>query len=57
VAVNGTVSDYVTKVPFHTSARNWSIPENLDRAEQYRLLSREIDDLVRLLAGSDPSKA
>jgi len=56
VAVNGKVSDYVKKVPFHTSARNWSIPEDVDRAEQYRMLSREIDDLVTLLAGSDPNK-
>jgi phosphate transport system protein len=57
VAVNGKVSDYVDKVPFHSSARNWSIPEGADRAEQYRLLSREINDLVTLMAGTDPNKA
>lgn len=56
VSVNGDVSDYVEKVPFHSSARNWSIPDGLDRAEQYRLLSREISDLVTLLAGTDPSR-
>ena len=57
VAVNGKVSEYVDKVPFHTSARNWSIPDGTDRAEQYRLLSREISDLVTLLAGTDPNRA
>jgi len=51
VSVHGAVSDYVKKVPFHTSARNWSIPKDADRAEQYRLLRREITDLVTLLAG------
>jgi hypothetical protein len=56
VAVNGKVADYVRKVPFHTSVRNWSIPGDIDRAEQYRLLSREISDLVALLAGTDPNK-
>ena len=51
VSVNGQVSDYLEKLPFHTSARNWTIPQDADRAEQYRLLRREITDLVTLLAG------
>ena len=51
VAVKGNVADYVHKVPFHTSARNWVIPEGADFAERYRLLRREITDLVTLLAG------
>jgi phosphate transport system protein len=51
VSVNGNVSDYVRKVPFHTSARNWNIAAAADRAEQYRLLRQEITDLVTLLAG------
>jgi phosphate transport system protein len=56
VAVKGTVSDYVDKVPFHTSARNWIIPESADQAEKYRLLRREINDLVTLLAGEHPEQ-
>ena len=52
VSVNGDVADYVPKVPFHTSARNWSIPASADRSEQYRLLRREIADLIELLAGA-----
>jgi len=51
VGVNGSVSDYVPKVPFHTSTRDWVIPQDADRSEQYRLLRREITDLVTLLAG------
>ena len=54
VAVKGTVSDYVGKLPFHTSARNWAIPAEAELAEQYRLLRREITDLVTLLAGDHP---
>ena len=57
VAVNGNVADYVKKLPFHTSARNWSIPRDADLAEQYRLLRREITDLVTLLAGDSAARA
>jgi phosphate transport system protein len=57
VALSGKVSDYVEKVPFHSSARNWAIPGDADTTEQYRLLSREIADLVALLAGTDPNRA
>jgi len=54
VAVKGNVFDYVRKPPFHTSARNWTVPEGADLAEQYRFLRREITDLVTLLAGDNP---
>jgi hypothetical protein len=50
------VADYVKKLPFHTSARNWSIPQDAERAEQYRLLRREITDLVTLLAGDSADR-
>jgi phosphate transport system protein len=56
VSVNGNVSDYVKKIPFHTSALNWSIPQDAERAEQYRLLRREITDLVTLLAGDSAGR-
>jgi hypothetical protein len=57
VAVKGHVADYVPKVPFHTAARNWSIPEEAELAEKYRLLRREITDLITLLAGDQPESA
>jgi phosphate transport system protein len=57
VSVNGKVSDYVEKVPFHSSALTWSIPPAADRAEQYRSLRREITDLVTLLAGDSAGRS
>jgi hypothetical protein len=56
VSFNGNVTDYVKKLPFHTSARNWSVPRDADRAEQYRQLRREITDLVTLLAGESAGR-
>jgi phosphate transport system protein len=56
VSVQGNVADYVKKMPFHSSARNWSIPHDADHAEQYRLLRGEITDLVTLLAGETASR-
>ena len=55
VSLNGQVSDYIDKVPFHTSALNWEPPEGADRAGQYRYLRDQIIQLVTLLAG-DPSE-
>jgi len=57
VSLNGPVSDYVEKVPFHTSALNWSLPESEDFAEHYRLLRSYIIDLVTLLAGDQSNRA
>jgi phosphate transport system protein len=51
VSVNGRVPDYVQKVPFHSSALNWSLPADADRAAQYRFLRDEIISLVTLMAG------
>jgi len=56
VSVNGKVDDYIKKVPFHTSAREWKIPGDAERAEQYRTLRREIIDLITLLAGEQPEQ-
>jgi len=53
VSLNGQVEDYVEKMPFHTSALNWTVPEGGDRAQQYRLLREEIQQLMTLLAGSE----
>ena len=57
VAVKGTVADYVPKVPFHTAARNWSVPGEAELTEKYRMLRREITDLITLLAGDHPESA
>ena len=57
VSVNGRVSDYVDKVPFHTSALNWSLPESDDLAGHYRQLRSQIIDLVTLLAGTETTQA
>ena len=57
VSVNGRVSDYVDKVPFHSSALNWSLPESDDLAGHYRQLRSQIIDLVTLLAGTETTQA
>jgi phosphate transport system protein len=51
VSVNGLYSDYIPRMPFHTSALNWPIQQDSDRAEQYRQLRNEITDLITRLAG------
>lgn len=57
VSLNGRASDYVDKVPFHTSALNWSLPEGGDLAGHYRQLRSQIIDLVTLLAGTETTQA
>ena len=54
VCVNGSYKDYLTRVPFHTSALNWPVdgmqPE-ADRTAQYRSLRTLVDELLHLVAG------
>jgi len=57
VAINGRVSDHVARMPFHSSALNWQIPEDEDRDQQYRLLRSQIFDLVTLLTGAETTQA
>ena len=57
VSVNGLVSDYIRKVPFHSAALNWSLPDGEDLAGQYRQLRSQIIDLVTLLAGTETTQA
>ncbi len=57
VSLNGQVSDYIDKVPFHTSALNWEVPEGADRAGQYRYLRDQIISLITLLAGNPSEQA
>jgi hypothetical protein len=51
VSVKGLYSDYIPRIPFHTSAMNWSVPQDSDRTEQYRVLRKEITELIIRLAG------
>jgi len=57
ISVNGLVSDYIQKVPFHSAALNWSLPDGNDRAVQYRQLRSQIIELVTLLAGPETTQA
>ena len=54
VSLEGAVKSYVPKLPFHTSALEWSLPESAaagDFPELYRVLREEISSLVSLLSG------
>jgi phosphate transport system protein len=56
IALDGKVSDYVERVPFHTSALNWQLPggeEGGGYTETYRALHNEISALIDLLAGDE----
>jgi phosphate transport system protein len=57
ISLNGPVSDYVRKVPFHTSALNWTLPEDTNQVEQYRQLRSKIIGLMELLAGNEVTPA
>jgi phosphate transport system protein len=52
VSVNGKYSEFIDKVPFHTSALNWSIPEG-GLQEQHDALFEHVSDLVELIAGPE----
>lgn len=56
ISLSGAVSGYVPKVPFHSSALNWSLPGGQDRAEQYRYLRDQISGLLNLLAGDETDR-
>lgn len=51
VSLNGRVEDYISKMPFHSSALNWVLPEGDDLLQRYRALREEIQQLMTLLAG------
>jgi phosphate transport system protein len=57
ISLNGRVRDSIPKMPFHSSALNWTIPEDAGRDQQYRLLRSQITDLVHLLAGEEQTQA
>jgi len=53
ISLNGHYSDYVARVPFHTSALNWPLPAGDDFTAQYRDLRERIGALVELLSGPE----
>ena len=53
VSLVGKYSDYISKVPFHTSALNWVLPEGHDLKQNYRVLREEIQQLMVRMAGDD----
>ena len=53
VSLNGKYSDYISKVPFHTSALNWALPGDNDLKQNYRMLREEIQQLMICMAGDD----
>jgi len=44
-------------MPFHTSALDWTLPEDTNLVEQYRQLRRKIIDLLQLLGGDEANPA
>ena len=55
VSLSGKVEDYLSKMPFHSSALNWTMPEGDDPQQHYRVLREEIQQLMILLAGDSAS--
>ena len=51
ISVNGLYADYIPKIPFHTSALNWTLPGDANMTDQYRELRSEITALIVRLAG------
>lgn len=53
VSLDGKVEDYISNVPFHTSALNWTLPDGDDLTQRYRMLRAEITQLMTLMAGAE----
>jgi phosphate transport system protein len=56
VSVNGSYADYIKKMPFHPAGLDWPLATADDLANQYRVLSHRIGDLVELLVGPEDSQ-
>jgi phosphate transport system protein len=57
ISLNGPVSNYIRKMPFHSSGLDWTLPEDTNLVEQYRQLRRLIIDLMGLLSGVETTPA
>jgi phosphate transport system protein len=53
VSLCGKYQDYIPKVPFHSSALNWTVPQDAELKEKYRILHEEIQQLMNLMAGDE----
>jgi hypothetical protein len=53
VSLCGKYQDYLPKVPFHSSALNWTVPQDAELKEKYRILREEIQQLMNLMAGDE----
>jgi phosphate transport system protein len=53
ISLKGRYQDYISKVPFHTSALNWELPEGDDFKQNYRVLREKIQQLMVQMAGDD----
>jgi hypothetical protein len=53
ISLKGRYQDYISKVPFHTSALNWELPEGDDFKQNYRVLREKIQQLMAQMAGDD----
>ena len=53
VSLNGEYTDYIEKMPFHTSALNWDVSDAADMTALYRDLRNRIRDLVELVVGPE----
>lgn len=51
ISLKGRYQDYISKVPFHTSALNWELGEGDDLKQNYRVLREKIQQLMTLMAG------
>jgi hypothetical protein len=57
VSLKGPVTNYIRKMPFHTSALDWTLPDDTNCVEQYRQLRGNIIGLMGLLAGDETTPA
>ncbi len=61
VALQGSVADYISDLPFHTAALEWDIPEPAEQAdngaleETYREILLQVRDLMEALRGEGAS--
>ena len=56
VSLGGPVSQFIPRMPFHTSALDWTFLEESSLVEQYRQLRQNIADLIQLIAGDEATR-
>lgn len=53
VCLEGTIDDYIKKVPFHTSVLSWQLDSEESPENLYRELAARVGDLINLLHGAE----